>query len=149
MITNLIKKTAAEWNTENPVLAEGHIGFDITNNSFRIGNGQSKWMDLGLNITSTDTSENFNSMTGIVLQGDKIFTKYTQSGAFTITIKDGGILGCGAILPVLIDGSTITVTGATKDPKSDDASSTSGDTDRYVFWKDGSGVYYSITNLGQ
>lgn len=42
-----------------------------------------------------------------------------------------------------------TITGATKDPKSDDASTTSGNTDRYVFWKDSTGIYYSITNLGQ
>lgn len=77
------------------------------------------------------------------------YNKYTQAGAFTLTMPEKADIGAAAILPILVDGNTITVTGATKDPKSDDASTTSGDTDRYVFWKDSVGIFYSITNLGQ
>lgn len=146
---NIINKTAAQWATENPVLPEGWLGLDLTNNTFRIGNGQSKWLDLGNNLPLQDTSENFDPSTGIKLGGTIWYTKYTQSGAFTISIQPNGIIGGAAILPILVDGNTITVTGATKDPKSDDASTTSGDTDRYVFWKDSVGIFYSITNLGQ
>ena len=149
MITNLIKKTAAEWATENPVLAEGVMGLDTTNSTYKIGNGQSRWLDLGNNLPQQDTSENFNPSIGIKLGGTIFYDRYSQSGAFTISIQPNGIIGGVAILPILIDGNTITISGAIKDPKSDDASTTSGDIDRYVFWKDSVGIYYSITNLGQ
>lgn len=76
------------------------------------------------------------------------YNKYTQSGALDISIQDGSVIGAAAVLCVLLDGNAITITGATKDPKSDDASTTSGETDRYTFWKDATGIYYSITNLG-
>lgn len=146
---NIINKTAAQWATENPVLPEGWLGLDLTNNTFRIGNGQSKWLDLTGNLPTQDTSENFNPSVGVKLGGTVYYTKYTQSGTLGISINSDSIIGGCAILPILIDANTITITGATKDPKSDDASTASGDIDRYVFWKDSIGIYYSITNLGQ
>lgn len=38
--------TAAEWESENPILALGEIGFDTTNENIRIGDGVSAWNDL-------------------------------------------------------------------------------------------------------
>jgi hypothetical protein len=92
----------------------------------------------------------FSPTTGILLNNSNVtvYNTYTQTGELTLTVTNE-IIGGTAILSIVVDGNTITVTGATKDPKSDDASTTSGDTDRYVFWKDTLGVYYSITNLGQ
>jgi hypothetical protein len=148
MITNLIKKTAAEWATENPVLAEGTMGLDLTSNTYRIGNGQSKWLDLGNNLPVQDTSENFNPSIGIKLDGTKYYNKYTQSGAFTISINSDSIIGGVAILPVLLDGNTITISGATKRTTSSDAVTTSGETDEYVFFETTTGTYYVINNLG-
>lgn len=35
--------TAAEWTAANPVLADGEVGFDTTENQIRVGNGIHTW----------------------------------------------------------------------------------------------------------
>lgn len=40
------RDTAANWETNNPILAEGEMGYDTTNCQIRIGNGESNWLDL-------------------------------------------------------------------------------------------------------
>lgn len=43
----LRRDTAAAWTASNPVLAQGEIGIDLTNNKLKIGNGTSTWNSLG------------------------------------------------------------------------------------------------------
>jgi hypothetical protein len=149
MITNLIKKTAAEWATENPVLAEGQLGLDLTANTFKVGNGQSKWLDLPTGLSVTNSVKNFNPSNGISLKGDSFYSVYTQSGAFTISIQSDTEIGGGTVLPIVVDGNAITITGATQHPSNTTtASTTSGETDEYIFWKTSTGIYYAINNLG-
>lgn len=38
--------TAAEWESENPILALGEIGYDTTNENIRIGDGINPWNSL-------------------------------------------------------------------------------------------------------
>ncbi|QDH48046.1 hypothetical protein SEA_DEJAVU_41 [Microbacterium Phage DejaVu] len=38
--------TAAEWIAANPTLAYGEIGYDLTNNEIRVGDGQQVWVNL-------------------------------------------------------------------------------------------------------
>lgn len=38
--------TAAEWTSVNPILALGEIGYDLTNDNIRIGDGVTPWNDL-------------------------------------------------------------------------------------------------------
>lgn len=89
-------------------------------------------------------------LTGVQL--DRIagtwYNNLAQSGAEELIIASGSVIGGVAILPITLDGAAITVTGATKHPKSDDASTTSGDVDEYIFWRDATGYNYSITNKG-
>lgn len=40
------RDTATNWTTNNPVLAEGEIGLDLTNNLFKIGDGTSTWSTI-------------------------------------------------------------------------------------------------------
>ena len=40
------RDTEANWGSENPVLADGEIGYDKTNNKFKIGNGVDVWDDI-------------------------------------------------------------------------------------------------------
>jgi hypothetical protein len=40
------RDTAATWESENPILSEGEMGLDLTNNSFKIGDGTSRWNEL-------------------------------------------------------------------------------------------------------
>lgn len=42
----LRRDTAANWESVNPVLAEGEIGIDLTNNKFKIGNGVDTYTSL-------------------------------------------------------------------------------------------------------
>jgi len=35
--------TSVEWTTSNPILAQGELGLDITNNKFKIGTGLTSW----------------------------------------------------------------------------------------------------------
>ena len=78
-----------------------------------------------------------------------------STGTTNITIASGSLIGGGAILSINTNGDTITISGASIDPKSDIASTISGNTDKYIFWKEApnpvnqSGIYYSIVNLGQ
>lgn len=46
-----IVKTAAEWASENPVLAVGEIGYDSTNKITKIGDGVTAWERLNLFVT--------------------------------------------------------------------------------------------------
>lgn len=42
----LRRGTTTQWNTANPVLEEGEIGFNITLGQFKIGDGASDWSTL-------------------------------------------------------------------------------------------------------
>lgn len=46
--------TAANWTTNNPILAEGEIGVDTTNNIIKIGNGTTAWNSLDYPKTMTE-----------------------------------------------------------------------------------------------
>lgn len=42
----LRRDTAANWAASNPVLAEGEIGLDLTNDQLRIGDGVTAWSSI-------------------------------------------------------------------------------------------------------
>jgi hypothetical protein len=42
----LRRDSAANWSTTNPVLSQGEIGIDLTNNKIKIGNGTTAWNTL-------------------------------------------------------------------------------------------------------
>src|SRR5690349_7099963 len=42
----LRRDTAANWVSENPVLAEGEIGFETNTSQFKIGDGVNGWLSL-------------------------------------------------------------------------------------------------------
>lgn len=49
--TSSIVKTAAEWQSQNPVLGAGVFGYDSTNNITKIGDGTTAWSDLNMVAT--------------------------------------------------------------------------------------------------
>lgn len=58
--------TSSNWATNNPVLLNGEIGIESDTNKIKVGNGTSRWNDLGyigggtivlLNGTPQDTIE--------------------------------------------------------------------------------------------
>ena len=54
--TSSIVKTAAEWESQNPVLGAGVFGYDTTNKITKIGDGSTPWKTLPIFVT---TSFNF------------------------------------------------------------------------------------------
>lgn len=58
----LRRDTAANWTSNDPVLALGEAGYDTTNNQLRVGDGTSVWSDL-------DVLGGLDSMYGITLTG--------------------------------------------------------------------------------
>ena len=69
------RDTATNWGNVNPVLDEGEMGLDTTNNNFKIGDGSTAWSSLSwfaggsgvtdLSIgTKTGTTLDINSSTG-------------------------------------------------------------------------------------
>lgn len=95
--------------------------------------------------TSPSTGVVLNPAEGIDLSNPLgvYYNSLTQSGALELSIKSNSIVGGEALLPITLDGNTITITGATK--QSGDAG-TSGTVDKYLFWKDTTGIYYVIIN---
>ena len=49
--TSSIVKTAAEWESQNPVLGAGVLGYDSTNDITKIGDGTTAWADLNMVAT--------------------------------------------------------------------------------------------------
>lgn len=56
-------KTAAEWESENPILAEGQIGVESDTNKLKIGDGSTAWNSLLYKpgTSTVDGGEIFNS----------------------------------------------------------------------------------------
>ena len=52
----LRRDTYTNWYDENPILSEGEIAYDLTNNKFRIGDGLTAWRDLTSFIDASDIS---------------------------------------------------------------------------------------------
>lgn len=40
------RDTAANWESTNPILSQGELGLDLTNEKFKIGNGSDNWQTL-------------------------------------------------------------------------------------------------------
>lgn len=77
------KGTYSEWNSANPVLANGEPGFDTTNNILKIGDGSTNWNDLpGIDF-------DLAMDTGLVAGNGIIFTEDTINN--TLTINTGTI----------------------------------------------------------
>lgn len=45
--------TSTEWANKNPILKLGEIGYDTTQNKFKIGDGASNWNSLEFQVESS------------------------------------------------------------------------------------------------
>lgn len=60
--TSSIVKTAAEWESQNPVLGAGVFGYDSTNGIVKVGDGTTAWVSLN-SITPVPTKVSFSEAT--------------------------------------------------------------------------------------
>ena len=59
-ITNIQarKGTATDWSTQNPVLASGELGYDLTNRALKLGDGNTAWNNLSsINLSSSNITD--------------------------------------------------------------------------------------------
>jgi hypothetical protein len=56
----LRRDTASNWTSNNPILAQGEIGYDLTNNNFKVGDGTTAWSSL-LYYKSVETDPVFTA----------------------------------------------------------------------------------------
>lgn len=64
-----IRRDSTEnWVAKNPILAEGEIGFDLTENNLKVGDGTSTWTELEYNgLHKEDFVTSVNSQQGDVV----------------------------------------------------------------------------------
>lgn len=90
-ITNIQarKGTAADWLTQNPVLASGELGYDLTNKTLKLGDGATTWNNLSsINLSSSNITNFNSSVSGLlpvtnIIAGSNISVS-SASGAYTI-----------------------------------------------------------------
>ena len=85
----LRRDTAANWNTSNPILAQGETGFETNTRAMKLGDGVTRWKDLkyavtgDLKVTGSDIhgdgSVSISSGTGD--QTNWVMTIHTNDGA--------------------------------------------------------------------
>ena len=60
--------TTSDWNTADPILNEGEIGYNITLGQIKIGDGESNWSEL---FYVVDTSSLGGSLSSYILSTEK------------------------------------------------------------------------------
>jgi len=74
------RDTAANWETNNPILSEGEFGLDLTNQRFKIGDGVNTWDNIEF-AQYTNKAETFSDSVTIAT------TDWTGSEAPYIVTK--------------------------------------------------------------
>ena len=91
-LIQLRQGTDSEWLFENPILASGEPGFDISNNILKVGNGYDRWnvlLPIGSGSTTiTQPHKNYITVNDdyIVSNTDDIIFVNTNNKAVSITM---------------------------------------------------------------
>lgn len=66
--------SASNWESTNPVLLAGEIGYDTTNGRFKIGDGTSTWSQLSYSALTSIEIENLitSAVETAIFEGDTI-----------------------------------------------------------------------------
>lgn len=115
----LRRDTANNWQTANPILAQGEVGIDLTNKLIKIGDGATAWNNL--NDYAGDYNDIFNKpqINNIVLSGNKTGAELGLQNTLTagdgITIEDNVISATGGSAPAnMVTTNTIQTITANK-----------------------------------
>jgi len=81
------RDTSSNWQTINPILAEGEIGYELDTGRLKIGNGSSHWSDLPYIIGEpVPQGFNFNDVTDKVNVDNVTIEKNSSN---QLQVKDG------------------------------------------------------------
>jgi hypothetical protein len=73
------RDTEANWNSVNPVLAQGELGINLDNNKMKLGNGVDSWTELEYNPFSATINDLADVVITDVASGD--FLRYNGSAS--------------------------------------------------------------------
>ena len=85
------RDTTANWTTNNPVIPDGQLCFDITNNTFRIGNGTDNYADLAIQsgVAGNDGADGLDGTLSGLLGSDLSMNGFSIGNAeFTGSITE-------------------------------------------------------------
>ena len=101
MLTRIQQRrgVASQWIAANPILAQGEIGLEVDTNTFKLGNGLTRWIDLPY-LSGPPGASAYNVA---VING----FSGTQAEWLTSLVGDQGIQGVqGATGPIGLTGAT-------------------------------------------
>ena len=84
--------TAAAWAAADPILGNGEIGVDVTNNQFRVGDGVKHWSQLppvGATASQIDAMIQAYLAANPPAGGVNVSTEAVSSGVLRVTIGSG------------------------------------------------------------
>ena len=85
------RDTAANWQSNNPVLANGEIGVDTTNKEMKIGDGATPWGSLPSELSKAKTSS--SAILAEVMNGSSV--EDTAVDLSSVSEKKGSLGGSG------------------------------------------------------
>lgn len=131
------RDTAANWSTNNPVIPDGQLVFDETNNTFRIGDGTSTYSNLPVQsgaqgAAGVDGTNGTNGVDGVdgqdgdllatvenTFTADQTFEAITETvtaktAAFTPDLTNDGTIfnvtgGVAVTMPTVENGKSFTI----------------------------------------
>lgn len=62
------RATKSQWETENPILSSGEIGYELGTNKLKVGNGVSAWTELTYFVDEATVQEMMASSSGLHYQ---------------------------------------------------------------------------------
>lgn len=80
--------SSSEWDSKNPILAEGEAGYDTTKKILKIGDGTAAWNDIP-DIVSVSLKKVTGSGNISVTVEDNTEYRYTDVTSLNITCPDG------------------------------------------------------------
>lgn len=112
----MIEYTAAYWATTNPVLPLGVFGLDTTNNILKLGNGETRWLDLVEQSSGDDRvtpliNQTFSGEFNLSTNYEVYYNAYTTNTTVTPTVSSTPLVG--AVARVVFDAGASSALTAT------------------------------------
>jgi hypothetical protein len=100
------RDTTASWSNVDPVLAQGEIGYDLTEEKFKVGDGATAWSGLGFSSSSSDvdlsdyyTKTEANAAFKPASYTAPVGSVNGETGEVVLTASDVGALPDSTVIP--------------------------------------------------
>ena len=87
-IFKLRNGSSSEWDSKNPILAEGEAGFDKTKKILKIGDGEAAWKDIPDIVSASFKKVTGSGNISVTVENNTEY-RYTDVTSLSITCPDG------------------------------------------------------------